>query len=276
LDQAKRHDRGDNYVRIRKKLFAVASTVALTAGLSVVTALPAHAAGPPAHNAANDSVTCNDLLGKIKFSIPLRFAGTTANDVSLTIKSDDCVDTTAGLYDPDTNTGGVTLAGAIAKGIIHSDNNDCQGLQGLSTTAGSVPFKWKTVAKGIDPDGIGPLKAPIFPKLVDATSTLSISGTWGGSYGDGGDTSPTAATDSWGAQYGFFAIGAAASGLPVGSGQSYTPAPSVTGSFTGGDGGAKTTFQGVTTQTVGALANACFGTTGIKGIVFGIGGVTLT
>jgi hypothetical protein len=263
-------------VRIRNKLFAVASTVAITAGFSVVAAVPAHAAGPPAVDAANHVVQCNDILGKIKFSTPLHLGGTSPGDITLIVKTDDCTDLTVGAYDPDTNTSGITLAGATAKGVLHSDTNDCLGLQGLSTTtSGSVPFKWKTVTKGADPDGAGPLRAPVFPKLLDKTSTLSVTQTWGGTFNDGGDTSPASASDSWGGQYGFFAIGAAGSGLPVGSGQSFTSAPSVTGSFTGGDGGATTIFQGATTQSEGGLATACFSRTGIKGITFSIGGTTL-
>lgn len=264
-------------MRIDRKMLAFASAVTLSVGLGAAVLAPAaHAAGPPPHDATNDSVTCNDLLGKIKFSVPLTLGGNTPNQITLTLKSDDCTDNTVGPYDPDTNPGGVSLKGVSSKGILNSTTNDCLGLQGLSTsTSGDVPMKWTTVAKGADPDGPGPLPAPVFPKLTNTASTIHITQTWGGTYNDGGSTSPAAASDSWGGQYGFFAFGTAASGLPHGSSQSFTSAPSVTGSFTGGNGGATSFFQGETTQTTGAIANECFSATGIKGITFGIGGFTL-
>ena len=112
------------------------------------------------------------------------------------------------------------------------------------------------------------------PKITPTASTFTINQTWGGTYNDGGQTSPAAASDSWGGQYGFFAIGSATSGLPVGAAQSYTLAPGLSGAFTGGDGGATTFFQGNTNQTTGALGVACL-TTGLKGVTFGIGGFTL-
>ncbi len=88
-------------------------------------------------------------------------------------------------------------------------------------------------------------------------------------------TSPSSDSDSWGGQYGFFSIGAAGSGNTIGSSQLNTTAPSVSGSFTGGDSGHKTTFDANTNQSSGELATLCFSLTGIKAITFGIGGFTL-
>jgi len=239
-------------VKVRNKFFAIAGTMALAAGLGLAASPVANAAAPPPIDVSNHKVTCNDVIGKVKFSVPLTLNGTTPNQITITIKSDDCSDTS------DAN---VSLKGGTAKGILNATNNNCLGLQGLSTgTSGSVPIKWTTNTGT--------------PKITPTASTFTINQTWGGTYNDGGQTSPAAASDSWGGQYGFFAIGSATSGLPVGAAQSYTLAPGLSGAFTGGDGGATTFFQGNTNQTTGALGVACL-TTGLKGVTFGIGGFTL-
>jgi len=263
-------------VRFRKKLYAAAATVALTASFAAAAAPSAHGATFK-RDASNDKVTCNDIQGKIKFGVPLTVGGTTPNTVTLTIKSDDCTDTTAGVFDPVGNPTGVSIKSAASKGVLNSSNNDCFGLQGLSTgTSGAITASW-AMNSGTPPL----LSAPTATPPVSNKTTLNISQTWGGTYNDGGSTSPASASDSWGGTYGFFAIGTAASGLPIGtvnSGtppdhQHYTTAPSITGAFTGGNGGATTMFQGVTQQSKGSLGVACL-TTGIKGIDFGLGGFT--
>jgi hypothetical protein len=60
----------------------------------------------------------------------------------------------------------------------------------------------------------------------------------------------------------------------MGATESFTSNPSMTGSFTGGNGGATSWFEGNTNQTAGALGTACFSANGIKGVTFGIGGFT--
>jgi hypothetical protein len=264
------------HMNIRKRSLAIATTAAL-AGLSVIAVPAAHAAGPAKHDASNDKVTCNDVMGKIKFGIPLTVGGTTPNTITLTIKSDDCTDTTAGIYDPVGNPTGVSIKSAAAKGVLNSTNNDCFGLQGLSTgTSGAITASW-----AMNSATPALLSAPTATPPVSNKTTLNITQEWGGTFNDGGSTSPASASDSWGGTYGFFAIGSSTSGLPIGtvnSGtppdhQHYTTAPSITGAFTGGNGGATTMFQGVTQQSKGSLGVACL-TTGIKGIDFGLGGFT--
>lgn len=248
-------------MRIRSKVLATATTVALAMGVAAYAVPSAGAAALPKHDAANDKVTCNDIIGKIKFSVPLHLGGTTANQVTISIKSDDCLDTTAGLYDSTTNPGGVSLKGASSKGILASSTNDCLGLQGLSTaTSGDIALKWTTNSGT--------------PGLLNAASTFHIGQDWGGTFNDGGQTSPATARDSWGAQYGWFAIGGATSGRPMGATEQFTTNPSMTGAFTGGNGGATSWFEGTTNQTAAALGTACFSTGGIKGVTFGIGGLT--
>jgi hypothetical protein len=225
-------------------------------------AVPSAGAALAKHDAANDAVDCNDLIGKIKFSVPLHLGGTTPNSITVTVKSDDCTDTTAGVYDPTTNPGGVSLKQASGKGILSAPNNDCLSLaNSLSTaTSGNVNIAWSTNTGT--------------PGLLNSKSTFTISQDWAGTFNDGGQGSPASASDSWGGQFGWFAIGTAVSGRSFGAIEQPTTAPSMTGAFTGGDGGAKSWFNGTTNQTAAALGNACLGTAGIKGITFGIGGFT--
>jgi hypothetical protein len=249
-------------LRLNKKVLVVASSLALATSVTVGSATSAWAAAPKI-DVSTRSVTCNDILGKIKFAVPLTLGGTTANQITLSIKSGDCVDNDQGAFDCEDltyvesgtclNPDGVTLKNYAAKGILNSTTNDCLGLQGLSTgTTGSVTGKFATM--------------PGTSKLLNATNTLSVSQTYGGTINDGGLTTPASDDLSWGAQYGFFHIGPADAPMPA------TTAPTVTGAYAN-DGGTSFDFSGTTAQSSGDLATACF-TTGIKGIQFGIGGFT--
>lgn len=250
-------------MKISKRALAVASSLALVSSVAVAAfETSASAAGLPKHDASNDVVTCNDTVGKITFGTALHLGGTTPNTIKLAVKSADCTDTTAGVYNHTTNPTGVSLKSVADAGTLNSSNNDCLGLSGLSTsTSGNVVGTWAT--------------NPGTPALLNTKSTLAITQTWGGVFNDGGSTSPSSDSDSWGGTYGFFSIGALGSGNAIGSGQSNTTAPTVTGSFTGGDNGHKTTFDANTTQSEGELATLCFSVAGIKSITFGIGGFTL-
>jgi hypothetical protein len=250
-------------VKLSKRALAAAGSLALVGGVGFgVFATSASAVAPPKHDATNDAVTCNDAIGSIKFSTALHLGGTTPNTITIAVKSADCTDTTAGIYNKTTNPTGVSLKSVADSGKLTSSTNDCLGLSGLSTsTSGSIPGTWAV--------------NPGTPALTNTKSTLTVTQTWGGTFNDGGVTSPSSDSDSWGAEYGFFSIGTVASGNALGSGQSATTAPSVTGSFTGGDSGHKTSFDAATAQSEGDLATQCFSATGIKGITFSIGGFTL-
>lgn len=235
-------------MNLKTKLFAIAGTVAL-AGSLVVAGTQSAGAALAKVDVTNHSVTCNDIIGKIKFTTPLTLGGTTANQVTVSIKSGDCIDNTVGPYDAGTNPGGVTLKGYSGKGILNSSNNDCLGLSGFSTgTSGSIAGKFLT-ASGT-------------PGLVNGANTIAVTQTYGGTFNDGGTTSPASDSDSWGAEYGLFEIGTSFG----------TTAPTVTGAYSDG-GGANLAFAGNTAQSQGDLATQCF-TTGIKGIQFGIGDFT--
>jgi len=248
-------------VRLSKRALAIASSLALVSSVAAI-ALETTAAGAvPNHNAANDTVQCNSTVGTIKFSTPLTIGGATPNTLTLSTKSGDCTDLTAGVYDPSTNPGGVSIQSVTFAGKLHTADSNCLGLSGLSSsTTGSIPGTWVT--------------NPGTPALTNPKSTLKITQTWGGTFGDGGNTSPASDSDSWGGAYGFFSIGAAGSGNALGSGQSNTLAPTVSGSFTGGDHGHKTIFNATTSQSAAEIGIECF-TTGISALTFGIGGLTL-
>jgi len=249
-------------VKISKRALAIASSLALVSSVAVAAFETSAGAALAKHDAANDVVTCGDTVGKIVFTTALHLGGTSPNTITLSVKSGDCTDTTSGIYNQTTNPTGVSLKSVADTGKLTSSNNDCLGLSGLSTsTSGNVIGAWATNTGT--------------PALLNTHSTLAITQTWGGVFGDGGSTSPASDSDSWGGTYGFFSIGASGSGNALGSGQSNTTAPTVTGSFTGGDSGHKTIFNANTTQSEGELATLCFSATGIKTIAFGIGGFTL-
>jgi hypothetical protein len=249
-------------VRISKRALAIASSLALVSSVAVAAFETSAGAALAKHDASNDKVTCNDTVGKIAFATALHLGGTFANTITIAIKSGDCTDTTAGIYNKTTNPGGVSLKSVADSGKLFSSNNDCLGLSGLSTsTSGNVIGTWATNTGT--------------PALLNTKSTLTISQTWGGTFNDGGQTSPASDSDSWGGTYGFFAFGSATSGNTIGAAQSNTTAPSVAGSFTGGDSGHKSFFNAATSQSTGELGALCFSTAGIKSIIFGIGGFTL-
>jgi hypothetical protein len=249
-------------VKISKRALAIASSLALVSSVAVAAFETSAGAALAKHDASNDVVTCGDTVGKIVFGTALHLGGTFANTVKITVKSQDCTDTTAGIYNKTTNPTGVSLKSVADSGTLNSSNNDCLGLQGLSTsTSGNVIGSWAT--------------NPGTPALLNTKSTLTVTQTWGGTFNDGGQTSPASDSDSWGGTYGFFSIGGATSGNVIGATQLNTSNPTVTGSFTGGDSGHKTIFNASTTQSTGELGTLCFSVAGIKSITFGIGGFTL-
>jgi hypothetical protein len=244
------------------RFLALCSSVAVAGAVVAATASPAGAALPKV-DVTNHSVTCNDIIGKIKFTVPLTLGGTTPNQVTVIAKSFDCVDNTVGVYDAAANPGGVSLKGYSGKGFIDTDTNDCLGLQGLSDgSSGTINGKFLknagTPTLINQPNALG---------LTAGNSTLVINQTYGGVFNDGGVTMPAENSNSWGAQYGMFQIGADAN-------HGGTAAPGVQGAYSGGSGGVNSTLDATTAQSSGSLSNMCF-TKGIKTIQFGIGGFTL-
>jgi hypothetical protein len=121
-------------------------------------------------------------------------------------------------------------------GVLTGATNNCAGLSGASAATGTITIKWKTVEK-----------------LVNAVSVMTL---------------PPASTFSgifigpWGSLYGQFDIGAPTA-LPV----------SVSGAFTGGDGGAQSHTTAVTTQSISSIGVMCI--KGMKALNLGVGYIEL-
>ena len=136
-----------------------------------------------------------------------------------------------------TNAPGVTSITGSFKGELSGGTNNCAGLVGPTTNTGTISVKWKAT-----------------PALIDSTSTITV--------------------NSGSAVGGLFPVGAGLYGQfqlgnPPGA------ALSVSGSFTGGDGGATSVATIITTQDAGAIATLCASTTGVKALNIGLGSITL-
>lgn len=191
-------------------------------------------AATPVVDVSNHHVVCDGVTGSMKFSVPLTLGGTSANQISIKLVADGC---------SDTDDGSLVLAPAKIAGTLNSNTSDCAGLVGLSTgTTGSVTASWKTAKTS---------PAKITPTSSTETITQNFGGTFSNPWGVGGG-------------YGLFQIGTAYG----------TAAPSVTGAFTGGDGGASSEFAGTTGQSTSGILSQCI-SGGLKAITFGIGYTTL-
>jgi hypothetical protein len=241
-------NRGEHQVKFRTSLLAAASALALLVGL----AAPAGAATPPT-DVTHSTITCNSVVGTLKFNPPLTLAG----DPDTTPPGSVAVKATLGGCS--TNASGVTvLSGAGATGKtspITSAHSSCNGLSGLSdSTSGDLVTKWKT-ATGT-------------PKITPTASTLHIAQTFGGVFNDGGDTTPAADSDSWGGQYGIFMVGTNAA-------HGGTAQPTVSGAFQGNNSGHTSTIDATTGQSFDQIALQCLLGIPVKALNFGIGGATL-
>jgi len=293
---------------VKTKLVAGTSALVLVGSLAVAAA-PGAGAAAVKINTQGDSVTCNDILGKIKFAVPLHLSGTAANQITVSIKSLDCTDNNLGVFDPDVNPGGLSLKSVSQKGILTSSNNDCLGLSGLSTsTSGQIIGSWATNAgtPGLD--------------TISKKSTIGVTQTFGGTFNATAGVIPAAwsnaTTYTTGQNVSFGGYSYTATGndgpnlnkqpsthdgaapndqwtinAPVNDlnswGASYglfqigttagTSAPTLAGGFANGANGGPDSaliFNGTTGESKGTLANECFSATGIKGITFGDGGFT--
>jgi hypothetical protein len=226
-------------MKIRTTVLAALSAFALVGAM----AAPAGASTPPL-DASNATVSCDSVVGSIKFVPPLTSGGTSAGLVYVKATVSGCSTSLA-----------TTVLSGSGKGTLATATNDCSGLVGLSTsTSGPLITKWKTASGS--------------PKITPAASTLNITQTYGAQFtGTPGPGDPAGNADAWGASYGLFQIGTDAA-------HGGTSAPNVVGAFTGGNSGHTTTLDATTGQSATSLALSCL-LTGIKSIAFGIGQVTL-
>jgi hypothetical protein len=267
-------------LRIKKRLSAVACAVVLAGGLAVASAPSADASNHAVKtDVTNRSVTCNDIVGKLSFTVPLTLVNTIQSNipVTMTMKSTDCVDNDFGVYSCADNTGiqsgtctnpdGATLKQWAGKGYLTAATNSCTALAGLSPTTGHFQGKFSTVAgtrgiTGTDPDGAGALLAGWTKIALQNNGNM-----YGGVWADGGVSTRTSDSNGWGASYGFFRLGPAEAPIPA------TVAPVVTGAYSD-DGGASFEMDTTTALSIGSLLAACTSSVGLKSAPLGIGGFT--
>jgi hypothetical protein len=78
-------------VKLTKKLASVGATVLMATSFGLVAAPAAHAAGPAPLDPTQWNVTCNSVVGVIKFKTPLTLAPTTAtNTITVAATTSDC------------------------------------------------------------------------------------------------------------------------------------------------------------------------------------------
>ena len=232
-------------MKLNTRMVGAASAMVLAGGLGFVSLPNAEAAAPPKVDVSNHTVTCDTFYGSIKSVPALTLAGSGPGTITVKGVLDGCHDDTVGDYDATSNPGGVSLAPAKVKGTLNVTSTSCTALAGLSAgTSGSLTTTWKTVAGT--------------PKLLANSTTLNVNQT------NGAFSTVQTASNNFSASYGEFQIGTPAS-------YGGTLAPSATGNFAGTDGGASSTVDVVTSQSVGALLAACSTPAGLKAINLGLG-----
>jgi hypothetical protein len=220
---------------------AVAAAVPLAGWFAFVPAATAQVA--PVDN-SEDTVVCTTVTkGIIKASPPLVIPGS-ATRTTISISG-----TLGGCSSPSRPSLVFPEGKSKFKGTINGTTNDCTSLAGATTGTGTITFIWGATDTGTGGTGGG---------LSLTTSTLSIP--TGGAVG-GRFTSPTQPA----AQYGQFVVGTA-NGVAM--------APSVSGGFQGGDGGATSVATIVTSQSVGTALSFCVGN-GIRQIDLGTAAIEL-
>jgi hypothetical protein len=207
---------------------------------------------------SNDTITCNTVIGSVKLQPAFGFTPNATDTLQVKGTLDGCTDT---------SNSAVKILPSKFKGVLTTNNVSCLSLAGTVAGSGTITVGWKsnslvcsggtnagqpcTVATEMtDCPGTGGgkcAKAALSQKssiisIVSLTPDAGLAP--GGSFGA--------------ADYGVFDLGV----------------QSVTGAFTGGDGGTTTTSYLVTGNDVGSLANSCAAGT-LKLITFGIGTITL-
>ena len=229
-----------------RRMSAIVGGIALTGGIAFAGMPQVDAAGPPPVDVSNHTVTCDTFFGSIKASPALTLAGSGPGTITVKGTLAGCTDDTVGVYDATSNPGGVSLAPSKVSGTLNIASSSCTGLAGLSAgTSGTLTTSWK-VNSGT-------------PKLTAPSSTLTVNQT------NGAFTTVGTGSGNFGAnQYGEFQIGTPSS-------YGGTLAPSVTGNFHGTDGGASSTTEVITSQSVGSLLAACGSAAGLKTLNLGVG-----
>jgi len=236
-------------MKITRRAGAIGAGLAITGLLAVAAGIgSAGATAPPPVDVSGDHVTCTSFYGSLKFSPALFLVGTGPTTATVKAALDGCTDTTKGVYDATSNPGGVTLAAAKVSGTIGYASNNLN--VGYATVTGSFTITWKT-ASGT-PKLTSNTTTLTFTQLDTSLVTVSVSGQGANNFSN----------DS----HGLFQLGHDAS-------HGNTTAPSATGDFVGGDGGASSTFDGLSSASVGALAgpSGIGAKSGLKQVALGMG-----
>jgi len=240
----------------KRALVAMAGTLAIGGSMLGIAVHSAGAAAPPPVNAANDTITCNTVIAKLSFNPALTSTGATsgAENVSVSGKVAGCTTSAA-----TTVTGGTfSTKDPVTKidvPLVSDGGSNCLSLAGLHNLTGNLNFKWSTATGA--------------PKLVNNQSIVGTNHFVGNVLSlhtaNGGGVAQNGTDNQWDAQYGEFQLGVTQTGNPM----------SVTGSFTGGNGGATSVSRQATQLDVGALLGTACTTKGSKSATIGIGYVTL-
>jgi len=197
-------------------------------------AMPLLSGSSPAADAKVDAsqytVHCDTVVGTVGFAPPLSASGPTApNVIKLKAVLGGCTAT------PTSGGTPVTILSGNVTGKLTGSSQNCSGLLGPASVAGTIVTTWKTT-----------------PSLLVNKSTLTPATIAGGTF-----TPPAPFTGT----YGSFHIGGAG--------------VSVTGAFAGTDGGATSIADATTGEDVTALLGACSTPKGLKTVHLGFGDITL-
>jgi hypothetical protein len=196
-------------------------------------------AGPPPYNNANDTVKCGTISkGVIKPKPVLNNTGVAPSVFSIS-------GTLGGCTSPSNPNLVFPEGKSKFKGTINAPTSNCAGLAGPSTSTGTLTITWGATDSV---SGAG---------MLNKTSTVTIPSN--GSVGN-------------------FAVVAGDSHGTFDLGQPGAPAAlSVTGGFTGGNGGATSTATVITQESVTTILSFCAlpAPKGLKQITIGVGGLTL-
>lgn len=224
-------NRGETTLSLKRKLMMGAAAMTLPLGTVLALALTTGTAyaGAPKYNAGPDTVSCDSLSGTLTVSPALNLTGGSPTTDTIKGTLDNCTDGLGALNAPG-GSPGTGFTGSIS-GTLAGTTNSITGLQGCSSSSGTITIKWNAEA-GTE-------------KLVSADTTVSVAHAYGATFvpANGGFETAPLSTDG----YGSFGLGQAATANSCGS------ALSSSGAFGGNDSGATGSSYAVTSQDFGAF-----------------------
>ena len=234
-------------MKINHRARIVIGGLAVTALAGVISTSGVNAAAPPPINANNDHITCTALYGTTKFSVPLNLVGGQATDVAVKAFVDGCID----LDNPNVK---IKTSNADRQYPFHGQLH--HGAPGHQERDGQLLDHMD------DRELVRRSSSPRPRRRPSPISTINFTQINGSSLGVGGNF-----TD----QYASLKFGNDAAHGP-------TAAPSVSGAFTGGNGGATTTLDALGDLSVGAVGGPSYlgaPTPQLGALPLGIGQITI-